>query len=235
MEFSLNFECDGKLFQVNENIRISTSYYAKYKLHYDLKYYSRNDQTIIHADQESGASKQLDFKTIPWKRKQQPTPVFLPGKSMDRGSLVGYNLWGHKELDTAERLNNSKVTFIILESRQIVKVKVIDSQYYTGVLFYPFVYLSCTGSLLLLAGCLQLHRAGAALQLRCVTSHGGGFSSCAAQVMGHGLSSCGTQAQLPSNVRSLPRLGVETMSPALAGGFLNHWITREVLHRDFKQ
>lgn len=50
MEFSLNFECDGKLFQVNENIRISTSYYAKYKLHYDLKYYSRNDQTIIHAD-----------------------------------------------------------------------------------------------------------------------------------------------------------------------------------------
>lgn len=50
MDFSLNFECDGKLFQVNENIRISTSYYAKYKLHYDLKYYSRNDQTIIHAN-----------------------------------------------------------------------------------------------------------------------------------------------------------------------------------------
>ena len=43
MDFSLNFECNGELFQVNENIRISTSYYAKYKLHYDLKYYSRND------------------------------------------------------------------------------------------------------------------------------------------------------------------------------------------------
>ena len=233
MDFSLNFACDGKLFQVNENIRISTSYYAKYKLHYDLKYYSRNDQTIIHANQESGAFKQLDFKMISWRMATHS--VFLPGKSMDRGSLVGYSLRGLKELDTAERLNNSKVTFIILESRQIAKVKVIDSQYYTGVLFYPFVYLSCAGSLLLLVGCLQLHRAGATLYLRCVTSHGVGFSSCAAQIMGHGLSTCGTRAQLPRNVRSLPRLGVETMSPALAGGFLNHWITREVLHRDFKQ
>jgi len=34
-------------------------------------------------------------------------------------------------------------------------------------------------------------------------------------------------------MRSLPRLGVETMSPALAGGFFNHWTTREVLHRHF--
>ena len=50
MDFCLHFECNGKLFQVNENIRISASYYAKYKLHYDLKYYSRNDQTVIHAD-----------------------------------------------------------------------------------------------------------------------------------------------------------------------------------------
>ena len=163
MDFSLSFECNGKLFQVNENIRISTSYYAKYKLHSDLKYYSRNDQTIIHADQESGASKQLDFRMIPWRRKRQPTPVFLPGKSMDRGAWWAI-VYGVTELDMAEQLNNSKVTVIILESRQIVKVKVIDSQYYTGVLFYSFVYRSCAGSLLLLAGCLQLHRAEATLQ-----------------------------------------------------------------------
>ena len=42
---------------------------------------------------------------ISWRRKWQPTPVFLPGKSHGWRSLVGYNLWGHKESDTTERLH----------------------------------------------------------------------------------------------------------------------------------
>ena len=33
------------------------------------------------------------------RRKWQPTPVFLPGESHGQRSLVGYSLWGHKELD----------------------------------------------------------------------------------------------------------------------------------------
>ena len=32
----------------------------------------------------------------------QPTPVFLPGESQGRGSLVGCHLWGRTELDTTE-------------------------------------------------------------------------------------------------------------------------------------
>ena len=39
---------------------------------------------------------------IPWRRKQQPTPVFLPGESHGQGSLVGYSPWVHKELNTTE-------------------------------------------------------------------------------------------------------------------------------------
>ena len=39
---------------------------------------------------------------IPWSRKWKPTPVFLPGKSHGQRSLVGYSLWGRKELDTIE-------------------------------------------------------------------------------------------------------------------------------------
>ena len=35
---------------------------------------------------------------IPWRRKWQPTPVFLPGKSYGQRSLVGYNPWGHKRV-----------------------------------------------------------------------------------------------------------------------------------------
>ena len=34
--------------------------------------------------------------------KWQPTPVFLPGESQGRGSLVGCRLWGHTESDTTE-------------------------------------------------------------------------------------------------------------------------------------
>ena len=36
---------------------------------------------------------------IPWRRKWQPTPVFLPGKSHGQRSLEGYSPCGHKELD----------------------------------------------------------------------------------------------------------------------------------------
>ena len=37
-----------------------------------------------------------------WRRKWQPTAVFLPGESQGRGSLAGCHLWGHTELDTTE-------------------------------------------------------------------------------------------------------------------------------------
>ena len=39
---------------------------------------------------------------LAWKRKWQPTPVFLPGESQGWGSLVGCRLWGHTESDTTE-------------------------------------------------------------------------------------------------------------------------------------
>ena len=39
-----------------------------------------------------------------WRRKWQPTPVFLAGEFHGQRSLVGYGPWGHKELDTTEGL-----------------------------------------------------------------------------------------------------------------------------------
>ena len=39
------------------------------------------------------------------RRKWQPTPVFLPGESHERRSLVGYSPQGHKESDMTERLH----------------------------------------------------------------------------------------------------------------------------------
>ena len=37
------------------------------------------------------------FTFMHWRRKWQPTPVFLPGDSQGRGSLVGCRLWGRTE------------------------------------------------------------------------------------------------------------------------------------------
>ena len=42
------------------------------------------------------------FTFMNWRRQWQPTPVFLPGESQGRGSLVGCRLWGHTESDTTE-------------------------------------------------------------------------------------------------------------------------------------
>ena len=41
----------------------------------------------------------------PWRRKWQPTPAFLPGKSYGQKSLVVYALWGSKESDMTEQLS----------------------------------------------------------------------------------------------------------------------------------
>ena len=40
--------------------------------------------------------------TKDWRRKWQPTPVFLPGESHGRRSLVGCSPWGRTESDTTE-------------------------------------------------------------------------------------------------------------------------------------
>ena len=45
------------------------------------------------------------FIFMHWRRKWQPTPVFLPGESQGRGSLVGCSPWGRTESDMTERLH----------------------------------------------------------------------------------------------------------------------------------
>ena len=45
------------------------------------------------------------FGKISWRRKWQPTPVFLPRKFHGWRNLVCYSPWGCKESDTTERLH----------------------------------------------------------------------------------------------------------------------------------
>ena len=103
--------------------------------------------------------------------------------------------------------------------------------FYVWLLIYLF---GCLGSSLLCAGFLQLRRAGATLCCGAQASHccgssllqsrGSrctGFSSCGSQALEHRLSSCGARAHLLRGMWDLPGPGLEPLSPALAGRFLN--------------
>ena len=49
-----------------------------------------------------------------WRRKRQPTPVFLPGESHGQGSLVGHGPLGRRELDTTKVTEQEQIQNLIL-------------------------------------------------------------------------------------------------------------------------
>ena len=46
-------------------------------------------------------------------KEMEPTPVFLPGESQGRGSLVGCNLWGLTESDTTEETQQQEQQILL--------------------------------------------------------------------------------------------------------------------------
>ena len=65
---------------------------------------------------------------IPWRRAQQPTPVFLPGESHGRKSLMDYSPLGRRELDTLEATWHSTAK----ETNHSVKNKSIRLNWHKG-------------------------------------------------------------------------------------------------------
>ena len=59
-------------------------------------------------EEEMAALSRILAWEIPWRRKWQPSPGFLPGKFHGQRSLAGYSPWSSKELDTTEyaHINN---------------------------------------------------------------------------------------------------------------------------------
>ena len=49
-----------------------------------------------------GRTRLSDFTFMHWRRKWQPTPVFLPGESQGWENVVGCRLWGRTESDMTE-------------------------------------------------------------------------------------------------------------------------------------
>ena len=50
---------------------------------------------------------------IPWSRKWQLTPVFLPGKFHGQRNLVGYSTWARKESDMTEHTHSHKISVLL--------------------------------------------------------------------------------------------------------------------------
>ena len=57
---------------------------------------------------------------IPWRRKWQPNPVFLPGEFHGQRSLAGYSPWGRKELDMTEHPTATTTLYCFLLSFTIL-------------------------------------------------------------------------------------------------------------------
>ena len=67
---------------------------------------------------------------IPWRKKWQPTPVFLLGKSHGHRSLVGGSPWGCKESGTTEQLTliTSNRPSLLSEVKQYITLHVLKSR-----------------------------------------------------------------------------------------------------------
>ena len=66
----------------------------------------------LTAKQETGFNPWV--RKIPWRRKLQPTPVFLPGKSYGQRSQAGYSPWGRKQSDTTGQLTTTTTLITVL-------------------------------------------------------------------------------------------------------------------------
>ena len=70
---------------------------------FHFRYFYELGENWIERINNSVQSRDLTLhSTIRWRKKWQPTPVFLPGESQGRRSLVGCRLWGCTVSDTTE-------------------------------------------------------------------------------------------------------------------------------------
>ena len=79
--------------------------------------------------------------TYIWRRKWQPTPVFLPGESQGQRSLVGCHLWGHTESDITEATQQQKHIYTHILVDKLTYIYIYDSdKYRDSVEIFIFIY-----------------------------------------------------------------------------------------------
>ena len=74
-----------------------------YSLVYSFPYGWEGEESACNAGDGSSNPRLGRF---PWRRKWQPTPLFLPGEFHGQRSLAGHSSWGPKESDTTKQLTH---------------------------------------------------------------------------------------------------------------------------------
>ena len=117
---------------------ISTDKFIFFSSFYNFFFVRLESLPLLGGDKHLTASLGLFLNGICifyWRRKWQPTPVFLPGESQGQRSLVGCHLWGRTESTGLKRLNSS--TFSILSSSRCY------FGWETRLIFFFFKQASC--------------------------------------------------------------------------------------------
>ena len=69
-------------------------------------------------------------RNIPWRRKRQPTAVFLSGESHAQRSLAGYSPHGHKESDMTEHTQKHNISNLWNAKKAVLIWKIIEIKAY---------------------------------------------------------------------------------------------------------
>ena len=96
-----------------------------------LKFFGFHGGSVVKRCRRCGLDPWIE--KISWRRKWQPTLVFLPGGSHGQGSLVGYSPWGHKRV---------RHDWAAQQQQQIVFVTMFFLFYVAGYFCFVF-FFSC--------------------------------------------------------------------------------------------
>ena len=79
-------------------LRLTSCFYYSLLNSYPLELPRWHQWSRIHLPMQETQETEFNpsVREIFWRRKCQPTPVFLPGKAHGQRGLAGYTPWGHK-------------------------------------------------------------------------------------------------------------------------------------------
>ena len=113
-----------------------------------------------------------------WRRKWQPTPVFLPGEPQGRGSLVGCCLWGHTDSDMTEAMQQQGHLYAIFK-KYVFQCYMIQGGWTPGVELWTwradfqvlYRFSAVWGSVPLSLCCSEVNCTVISSSFSCITCH----------------------------------------------------------------
>ena len=92
---------------------------------------------------------------IPWRKKWQPIPVFLPGELHGQRSLVGYSPWACKDSDVTEQLTHAQSSFHVLGHFLFYLCILFPSEFFSSLVTSVLSFMSV--SKILCSACRAEH------------------------------------------------------------------------------